>query len=150
MTLFQRTLIETKLRGFEAGRFQEFVLRFLPLFDENHEGMIRHGHTEEGKTRKGVPDLLKTFPNGDQIGCECGTAEDYWSAPKEVSDYPTWKPIEDGLKCLAKMARPIEVVLASNQPIPTNHPNAKTLVIDYLTKKESIRYLLSCLKALGG
>ncbi len=41
MTLFQRTLIETKLRGFEAGRFQEFVLRFLPLFDENHNGMIR-------------------------------------------------------------------------------------------------------------
>ena len=65
------------------------------------------------KTRKGTPDLIKTLGNGDQIVCECGTAEDYWTSPKETSKYPKWKPIQDVQKCLNKMDRPIEIILAS-------------------------------------
>ena len=135
MSTSYRTLIETQLQNFEAGEFQEFVLRFLPLYDPHYKGIIRHGHTGGGKTRKGTPDLIKTLDNGDQIVCECGTAQNYWKPPKKTSNYTKWKPIQDVQKCLNKMDRPIEIILASNRSIPTNQSNAKTRIIDHFSSK---------------
>ena len=91
----------------EPGRFQEFVLRVLPLYDQKYLGMVRHGGTEFGKTRAGVPDLLKTYGNGDQIGCECGTAEDYWSPPTDSTQLSSWKPIYDARSCIDRLERPV-------------------------------------------
>lgn len=133
MTSFQKAIIETKIQGMEGGIFQELMLRFLPLYDVRYTGMIRNGHTPFGKTKAGVPDLIKTFENGDQVGCECGTGEDYWQPTKELSN---WKPIEDAEKALKVMTRPLEIVLASSRPFPSNHPNVKTTIHDYLIKKK--------------
>jgi hypothetical protein len=135
MTSFQRGQIETRIQQMEAGRFQEFVLRFLPLFDSIYDGIARHGHTEFGKTRPGVPDLLKTFDNGEQIGCEAGTEEDYWVPPTDQTKFSEWKPIEDGEKCLSRMLKPIEIVLASSRALSGKHPNAKSLIIDHFANR---------------
>ncbi|MCY4644250.1 MAG: hypothetical protein OXB88_06485 [Bacteriovoracales bacterium] len=135
MISLQRSKIEDRLKYFEAGQFQEFVLQILPLYDSKYEGIVRHGHDIEGKTRAGVPDLLKTFENGSQIACECGTSKKYWHPPKKTQCYSKWKPIEDVTKCLDKLKNISEVVVVSNRPIPTNHPNVKILIKDYF--KES-------------
>tara|TARA_B110001454_G_scaffold28073_1_gene27447 strand:+ start:39741 stop:43679 length:3939 start_codon:yes stop_codon:yes gene_type:complete len=142
MTSFQRGVIELKIEGMEGGRFQEFVLRFLPLYSPSYDGIVRNGHTELGKTKAGVPDLLKTLDNGDQIGAECGTGEDYWKPPEDVKKYPEWKPIEDAEKSIQKMARPVEIILASSRPIPANYPNVKTAIIDYFASKTNARIIL--------
>jgi hypothetical protein len=145
MTTLHRGIIEISIKAMEPGRFQEFMLRFLPLYDSIYVGMIGHGQTEFAKTRAGVPDLLKTFGNGDQLGCECGTNEDYWFPPQDAENFVDWKPIEDALKCISRMAQPIEIILSSNKSIPGKHPNAKTLIINYLQTKTTARIkLFSC------
>ena len=142
MTTFQRGLIETELQALEAGRFQELMLAFLPLYDQRFSGIQRLGGTEFGKTRGGVPDLLLTFVTGDQIGCECGTADAYWKPPPNAEKFPTWKPIADAEKCLRELARPIELVLASNRPLSPRYPNAKTIILEYLSPRTSCRITL--------
>ena len=142
MTTFQRGLIEKKIQTMEAGRFQELVLSFLPLYSPTYVGITRFGHTEFGKTRIGVPDLLKTLESGEQVGCECGTEERYWFPPEKPGDYPKWKPIEDAGKCLGELKKPIEIVLASSRPLSPQHPNAKSIIFDYLSTRTTCRLTL--------
>jgi tetratricopeptide (TPR) repeat protein len=131
MTTFQRGVIEVKLQTMESGKFQSFILKILPILDPKYSGIIRHGQTEFDKTRPGTPDLLKTLENGDQIACECGTEENYWTPTENLAD---WKPVKDGEKCLHSLSQPIEIVLASNRPISIKHPNAKTILYDHFQK----------------
>ena len=56
--------ISATLKLMEQGAFQSFCLDFLPLIGSSYKGLERHGGTADGKTRKGTPDLIKTFSNG--------------------------------------------------------------------------------------
>ena len=134
MTTLRRSTIERTIIGLEAGRFQELMLAFLPRFNARFSGLTRFGGTIDGKTRGGVPDLLLTTQTGDQLGCECGTEQQYWTPPADQEAFADWKPISDGRKCLQAIDRPIEIVLAASQPLSSKHPNAKALVLDYLRK----------------
>lgn len=137
-----RSLIEARLRGMEGGCFQDFCLDFLPLFESRYKGVQRFGHTAEGKTRAGTPDLLKTYPNGQQIAVQCGTEENYWKIP----DDPTkWKPLLDARKCLEKLEGLIEVVLVANREIPTNQPNTRVYLISTLKSETTAQITaISC------
>lgn len=136
LTETQRGFLETKLQNMEAGRFQEFMLKFLPALDVRYEGIVRYGGTEFGKTKAGVPDSIKTLANGDEIACECGTELDYWTPPKDPADFgEKWKPAADALKCLKRLTRPVEIVVASTRAIPQGHPSAKTQLIDFLKQR---------------
>lgn len=133
MTVLHRGLIETELQNLmEAGRFQGFMLTFLPLYDPKYIGIHRHGGTPYDKPRMGVPDLIKDFPNGDQIFCECSTDKNYWD---QSGDSSNWKPIQDGIKCFERSNKLIEVILATNQPVPVNSQNAKSIIKDLLKPK---------------
>lgn len=136
LTEVQRGLLETRLQNMEAGRFQEFMLKFLPAFDARYEGVVRYGGTEYGKTKPGVPDLIKTLPSGDEIAFECGTEQDYWTPPTKPADWgEKWKPASDALKCLKRLTRPVEIVLPSTRPLSQGHPSAKTQLIDFLKQQ---------------
>ena len=119
-----RVFIEQGLETMEAGRFQDFCLEFLPLYDPRFEGLSRVGHTAGGKTRPGTPDLLKTDASG-QIGVQCGTIEDYWP-PEDAIDGS--KPYEDGVKYIRVLTRPVEIVLVTNRETPARTPNIKLLI----------------------
>ena len=138
MTAQQRNDIEKKIQELEPGRFQEFILKLLPLYNERYDGMRRNGHTNDGKTCRGVPDLIKTYNNGDQIGCECGTDKKYWYLSKKKH-----KPIEDLKKCLSKLTQPIEIVLASNRPMPPSNPNVINEIISHCPNKNCKITILS-------
>lgn len=120
--------ISDALKTMEPGAFQEFCLEFLPLFDPSYKGLERHGGTVNGKTRKGTPDLIKTLSSGRQIAVQCSVATDYWKIPKDKSK---WKPCADVDKCLQFLSNVQEIILCSNQEIPTNAPNAKAEVLLY-------------------
>lgn len=140
LTETQRGLIEVKLQNMEAGRFQEFMLKFLPALDARYEGIVRYGGTEFGKTKPGVPDLIKTLENGDEIAVECGTEQGYWTPPENSDDYgKKWKPASDALKCLKRLTRPVEIVLPSTRPLSQGHPSAKTQLIDFLKQHSPVR-----------
>jgi len=79
--------ISSALKAMEEGKFQDFCLDFLLLFDSSYKGLGRHRGTVEGKTRKGTPDLIKTLNNGKQIavqerikGTGTGIKFDIWIA----------------------------------------------------------------------
>jgi len=110
----------------EPGRFQDFCLRFLPCLNSRYVGLERFGHTVEGKTRRGTPDLIKTLDSGKQIAVQCGTEDRYWGPTAEIEEL---KPVQDILECLKKLDDPIEIVAISNREIPTNAPNAKSKII---------------------
>ena len=76
MTTSFRVPIEAALESMEQGRFQDFCLAFLPLYDERYAGLARFGHTVEGKTRIGTPDLIITDSDGFQTAVECSTEQD--------------------------------------------------------------------------
>lgn len=118
-----KIILSNSLKVLEQGTFQEFCLLFLPIFEKRYENLERHGATAGGKTRKGTPDLIKTFSNGRQIAVQCSTEENYWSEPAESEN---WKPIKDIQKCVEKLKNLQEVVLCSNQEIPTSQPNVKS------------------------
>lgn len=126
MTSVFRSLIEATLQGMEGGRFQDFCLEFLPLFNERFVGLSRVGHTADGKTRRGVPDLIKTDARGAQTAIQCGTQEDYW---KPSPEYKKWKPLDDAKECLQELAFPTEIVLISNREVPPSHSNCKAELI---------------------
>ena len=133
-----RFLIEQGLETMEAGRFQDFCLEFLPLYDARFEGLSRLGHTAGGKTRPGTPDLLKTDASG-QIGVQCGTAEDYWPPEDSVEGS---KPHEDGLKCIRALARAVEVMLVTNRETPARTPNIKLIIATALQSATDARISL--------
>ncbi len=128
----------------EQGAFQDFCIDFLPLFNPSYEGLERHGGTVEGKTRKGTPDLIKTLSGGRQIAVQCSVATGYWKSPKEKSKFPTWKPCEDIDKCVQNLDNVGEIVLCSNQEIPTNKPNAKADILSYAKHKTNARITSLC------
>ncbi|MDD5774047.1 MAG: hypothetical protein PHX78_11335 [bacterium] len=120
------------LKSMEAGTLQSFCLDYLPLYNRNYGGLERHGGTADGQTRKGTPDLIKTFGNGEQIAVQCSTEDDYWKKPKDISK---WKPCEDIDKCIKTLSNVQEIVLCSNQEISTSNANAKTEIILYAKEK---------------
>ena len=136
--------ISDTLKGMEPGAFQDVCLEFLPLFDASYEGLERHGMTVEGKTRKGTPDLIKTLSDGKQIAVQCSVEVDYWSMPKDKTNFPSWKPCKDIDKCLQGLSNIQEIVLCSNQEVPTNAPNAKAEVISYTKDKADVEMTLLC------
>lgn len=127
-----RKLVEESLEGMESGKFQDFCLDFLPLWDGRFRGLARFGHTAAGKTRAGTPDLLLTKPDGSQIGVQCGTEENYWKQPDDVVK---WKPYADAIKCIETLTNLIEIVIVANREIPTNKPNTKSALIGLLEDK---------------
>jgi len=124
-----RSLVEEALEGMEAGKFQDFCLKFLPLWDDRFRGLERFGHTAAGKTRAGTPDLLLTRPDGSQIGVQCGTEENYW---KRTEDLTKWKPYADAIKSIKALTNLFEIVIIANREIPTNKPNTKSELIGLL------------------
>jgi hypothetical protein len=135
MSTVIRSLVEKSIQVMEAGRFQDFCLEFLPFFSERYKGLERHGHTGEGKTRKGTPDLIKTEVTGEQIAVQCGTEENYWRRPTQEDE---WKPFSDAKKCLAELSSPSEIVLISSREIPTNQSNTKSDLIGLINKETAI------------
>ena len=136
--------ISGALRAMEQGAFQDFCLDFLPLLDPSYKGLERHGGTVEGKTRKGTPDLIKTLSNGKQIAVQCSVTTGYWKSPKEESKFLTWKPCEDIDKCLQHLNNIEEIILCSNQEVPTNKPNVKADILSYAKHKTNARITLLC------
>ena len=134
-----RSVIDAGLMAMEPGRFQDFCLEFLPLYDARFKSLARFGHTADGKTRPGTPDLLKTDSTGNQIAVECGTEEDYW---KEKTELDNWKPLKDARKCLAALDKLSEIVLISTRETPTNAPNTKTRVSTILQEQTSAEITL--------
>ena len=135
MTVFRKGLIEKELASFEPGKFQEFMLKFLPLYEPKYGGIIVNGGTIYGKTRLGTPDLIKTLSDGKQIVCECGTEQNYWNFSHASLDLQTCKSIKDAIKCIKSVAKLEEVILASSSSIPPSRGTAKSSIISYLKTK---------------
>jgi len=133
-----RTLIEQSLETMEGGRFQDFCLEFLPVYDSRFEGLSRVGHTAGGKTRPGTPDLLKTDASG-QTGVQCGTEEDYWPPEDAIEGS---KPYEDGRKCMRVLEQPVEIVLVSNRATPARTPNVKLAIMKALQASTGVQITL--------
>ncbi len=123
----------------EPGRFQDFCLHFLPCLADRFEGLERHGHTSGGKTRPGVPDLIKTLDSGMQIAVECGTEEGYWGPVENVADL---KPYKDIVKCLKTLEAPIEIVAVSNREVPRGAVNVKSQISRALRPSPEVRITL--------
>ncbi len=121
--------IKVVLDQIDDGQFQLFCLDFLPLYNNTYQGLKRHGGTATGKTRKGTPDLIKTLDNGEQIAVQCSVEKNYWKKPKKEETLDNWKPVSDINDCISKVANLKEIVLCSNQEIPTNLPNVKSEII---------------------
>ena len=130
MSEVYRVLVEQSLETMEGGRFQDFCLEFLPVYNARFEGLSRVGHTAGGKTRPGTPDLLKTDASG-QIAVQCGTDQDYWSTEGTVEGS---KPHVDGMKCIEALDRPVEIVLISNRETPPRTPNIKSAIVTTLRR----------------
>lgn len=122
------------LQVMEQGTFQDFCLRFFPLCNIDYQGMIRHGATAAGKTRKGHPDIIKTSDDGKIIAGECSTEENYWKKPPSIEK---WKPIKDIEGCVADISaeKISNIILCSSQEIPTDLANAKSDIFEYCRGK---------------
>lgn len=121
--------IKIVLDQIDDGQFQLFCLDFLPMYNAIYQQLERHGGTVTGKTRKGTPDLIKTLADGKQIGVQCSVLKNYWEKPKDEEKLNKWKPISDINDCVAELKNVVEIVLCSNQEIPTNLPNIKSELI---------------------
>ncbi len=136
--------ISDVLKAMDDGVFQDFCGDFLPLYDISYKGLVRHGTTVEGKTRKGTPDLIKTSANGKQIAVECSTQKKYWHAPKAKEKFAKWKPCIDINKCISCLKYLNEIVLCSSQEIPTNMPNVKADLLSYAKERTNAKTSLLC------
>lgn len=130
-----RLIISNSIKILAQGKFEDLCRVLLPLIDPIYQNLERHGGTADGKTRKGTPDLLKTLDTGKQIAVQCSTEKDYWDLPEDQNKLSSSKPCRDIDACLKKLLNLQEIVLCSNQEIPTNIPNAKSLVIEYAKNK---------------
>lgn len=134
-----KLLISNSLKALEQGMFQEFCLSFLPLFDKRYESLYRHGGTPDGKTRRGVPDLLLTNDvSTTQIAVECSVLKDYWKKSSD-KDLESWKPCSDIAKCVTKLNDLEEIVLCSNQEIPTENANVQNEVMKFAKGKTTAK-----------
>ncbi len=139
MATVLRPLIQKEIEGMEAGRFQDFCLRFLPCYQQRFKGLERHGHTASGKTRPGVPDLIKTFESGEQVGVECGTEQGYWGP---LADVGKLKPYRDIAKCIDSLDRPVEIVAIASREIPRNAQNVKSQIAQAFQRQTRARVTL--------
>ena len=127
------SIIGETIKSMEQGEFQCFCLDFLPIYDSKYKGLKRSGHTAEGKTRKGTPDMFLTLEDGKIIAGECSTKKDYW---KQKEDFNKWKPCEDINKCIEEFKNDLkEIVLCSNQEQPTNKPMIDSEIIKLAKNK---------------
>lgn len=127
------SIINETIKSMEQGEFQCFCLDFLPIYDSRYKGLKRFGHTAEGKTRKGTPDMLLTLGDGKIIAIECSTEKDYW---KQKEDFNKWKPCKDINKCIEKCKNNLkEIILCSNQEQPTNKPDIDSEIIKFARNK---------------
>jgi hypothetical protein len=134
-----KLILSNSLKSLEQGAFQEFCLIFLPIYDKKFKGLERHGGTAGGKTRKGTPDLIKTTVQGKQIAVQCSTEEDYWVAPSDPEKTENWKPIKDISRCLEDLKHLKEIVLCSNQEIPTSFANVKSEIRRWAKVKTNVK-----------
>ncbi len=135
MSNIKNSMICETIKSMEQGEFQCFCLDLLPIHDSKYKGLKRFGHTAEGKTRKGTPDMLLTLEDGKIIAGECSTEKDYW---KQKKDFNEWKPCEDVNKCINEFKNDLnEVILCSNQEQPTNKPKIDSEIIKFAEKKTS-------------
>lgn len=137
-----RSVISNAVKKLEQGRFQEFCISYLPVVSESYKGIERHGGTVEGKTRKGTPDLIKTLDDGRQIAVGCSVEAGYWKLPRDKDKYSEWKPCSDIDKCIEKLKNVQEIVLCSNQEVPTDSPNAKSAILEYARGKTNAKITL--------
>lgn len=121
--------IKIVLDQIDDGQFQLFCLDFLPMYNSIYQQLERHGGTATGKTRKGTPDLIKTLSDGKQIGVQCSVLKKYWERPKGEENLNKWKPFLDINDCVSELKNVVEIVLCSNQEIPTHLPNIKSELI---------------------
>lgn len=127
------SIINKTIKSMEQGRFQCFCLDLLPIYDSKYKGLKRFGHTAEGKTRKGTPDLITTLENGKIIAVECSTEKNYW---KQTEDIDKWKPCKDINKCIEELKNNLkEIVLCSNQEQPTNKPDIDSEIFKFARNK---------------
>lgn len=127
-----KAIISQELKALEQGMFQEFCLSFLPIYNQKYQGLRRHGGTAEGKTRKGTPDLIKTNSDSTQIAVQCSVDKYYWKKTTNLADT---KPCKDIIDCKDEVNDLVEIVLCSNQEIPTNNPNVYNEVINFAQDK---------------
>ena len=139
------SIINKTIKSMEQGRFQCFCLDLLPIYDSKYKGLKRFGHTAEGKTRKGTPDLITTLENGKIIAVECSTEKSYW---KQTKDIDKWKPCKDINKCIEEFKNNLkEIILCSNQEQPTNKPNLDSEIFKFVrTKTSAIITIYDCAK----
>lgn len=67
MSNIKNSMICETIKSMEQGEFQCFCLDLLPIHDSKYKGLKRFGHTAEGKTRKGTPDMLLTLEEASEI-----------------------------------------------------------------------------------
>jgi len=136
MSNYESKIICETIKSMEQGEFQCFCLDFLPIYDSKYEGLKRFGHTAEGKTRKGTPDMLLTLEDGKIIAGECSTEKDYW---KQKEDFNKWKPCKDINKCIEEFKNDLkEIILCSNREQPTNKPKIESEIIKFAGNKTSV------------
>jgi len=130
----EKKAINETLKVMQPGIFQDFCLRFFPLYNSEYKGMSRHGGTADGKTRKGHPDLIRTLPDGKIIAAECSTEKSYWEKPSSIEK---WKPIRDIEDCVADLSiyRIVKIVLCSSNEIPTCRATAESEIVEYCKHK---------------
>ena len=136
--------ISEALKLMEQGAFQNFCLNYLPLYNTIYKNLERHGGTVEGKTRKGIPDLIITFNTGEQIAVECSVEKNYWKIYKNRKDLSALKPCKDIDRCLNELSNISEIVLCSNQEIPTDSADSKTKIMQYANGKTNAKITLLC------
>jgi len=140
MNNYKNTMIHETIKSMEQGEFQCFCLNFLPIYDSKYKGLKRFGHTAEGKTRKGTPDIILTSEDGKIIAVECSTEKNYW---KQTENINKWKPCKDINKCIEKFKNNLkEIVLCSNQEQPTNAPNLDSKIIKFARNKTSAKIII--------
>jgi hypothetical protein len=129
------------IKSMEQGEFQCLCLDFLSIYDLKYKDLERFGHTSEGKTRKGIPDIIATLSDGRIIAVECSTKEDYW---KKTVDIEKWKPCKDINSCIKKIGQNLnEIILCSNREKPTNQPNLSFEIINYAKGISSVNIPIS-------
>lgn len=120
-------IVSDTIQNMGADDFQKFCTQLLPLLNDKYKGLERHGATKTGKTRKGTPDSILTTNNGTQIAMQASVEENYWGSSKD--NITNLKPYKDVVKCIKNLSSVSEVILMSNQELPTNNADVKSSVI---------------------
>lgn len=124
-------IISDTIQNMSADDFQQFCTQILPLTNEKYSMLERHGATKTGQTRKGTPDAIITDSNGMQTAMQASIDKNYWDSNKNIKKL---KPYEDVIKCIKNLSSLEEIILMSNQEIPTNDADIKSRLIKEIKK----------------